>query len=514
MRAAHSASSFGGRLGWPGLCVAAGLAVWGGPASAGSKPADSDLVAQGYEIFAREWMPNDPRGHGGDGLGPVYNDTSCVACHNAGGGGGGGPLSKNIDILSASRNLGGIIAQPPGAGQSTKPVKPSLDVLTEVHPGFRSSRSVVLHKFGVDPNYNSWRSMASQPAVAPDTDPVSPIGRLPGFIGTATQQANADPEEARAETQIQQIRAAVAAANAALQSRTVVGEFLVARSQRNPSALFGLGLIDEIPVSAIEAIARDQARKSPEIQGRISRLKDGRVGRLGWKGQIASVEDFVLNACAVEVGLEVPGHHQAMSPQAPKYRTTGLDLTSDECAALVAYVRSLPQPAERRPTAIAEAKHIKGGRTLFASVGCASCHAPNVGDVKGIFSDLMLHDMGPESQDEGSYFDDGGDPDDPFGPFQQTGDLADNGKPTPAMSKGANPREWRTPPLWGFRDSGPYLHDGRAHTLEQAVAMHGGQAAASATNFFNLSPAERLQIEAFLKTLVAPTPGLLASRAE
>ena len=68
------------------------------------RPAKPDPVAVGYEIFNREWLPNDPRSHGGDGLGPVYNDTSCVACHNSGGSGGAGPVSKNIDILSASRH--------------------------------------------------------------------------------------------------------------------------------------------------------------------------------------------------------------------------------------------------------------------------------------------------------------------------------------------------------------------------------------------------------------------------
>ena len=62
------------------------------------------------------------------------------------------------------------------------------------------------------------------------------------------------------------------------------------------------------------------------------------------------------------------------------------------------------------------------------------------------------------------------------------------------------------PPLWGFRDSGPYLHDGRAQSLDQAVALHGGQGAASALKFFELSPRERLEIEAFLKSLVAPSP--------
>jgi CxxC motif-containing protein (DUF1111 family) len=90
-----------------------------------------------------------------------------------------------------------------------------------------------------------------------------------------------------------------------------------------------------------------------------------------------------------------------------------------------------------------------------------------------------------------------------------------NGQPArPQALRGANRREWRTPPLWGFRDSGPYLHDGRAQTLEQAVAMHGGQGQTSAVNFFKLSPRERLQVESFLKSLVAPAPLQLARRGD
>jgi hypothetical protein len=58
--------------------------------------------------------------------------------------------------------------------------------------------------------------------------------------------------------------------------------------------------------------------------------------------------------------------------------------------------------------------------------------------------------------------------------------------------------------LWGLRDSGPYLHDGRAKTLDEAVMWHGGQGAESARQFQALTRVERLQVQAFLKTLVAP----------
>ena len=69
---------------------------------------------------------------------------------------------------------------------------------------------------------------------------------------------------------------------------------------------------------------------------------------------------------------------------------------------------------------------------------------------------------------------------------------------------GARRREWRTPPLWGVRDSGSYLHDGRAVTLDQAIALHGGQGKDPATRYFGLSPRRRQQVGAFLKSLVAP----------
>ena len=59
--------------------------------------------ASGRDIFLREWIPGDSRSHGGDGLGPVFNDTSCVACHNQGGAGGGGPASKNVRSSLPSR---------------------------------------------------------------------------------------------------------------------------------------------------------------------------------------------------------------------------------------------------------------------------------------------------------------------------------------------------------------------------------------------------------------------------
>ncbi len=71
-------------------------------------------------------------------------------------------------------------------------------------------------------------------------------------------------------------------------------------------------------------------------------------------------------------------------------------------------------------------------------------------------------------------------------------------------ANGVKRQEWRTPPLWGFRDSAPYLHDGRAGTLEEAVAFHGGEAEKSAKRFFKLVPEERLRVQTFLRSLTLP----------
>jgi CxxC motif-containing protein (DUF1111 family) len=513
-----------------------------GLANAGADALKPDAVAAGYEIFNREWMANDPRGHGGDGLGPVFNDSSCVACHNSGGSGGAGSVSKNIDILSASRNGMPVQAVPapavetaaaaPGTCAPSSAGANDLAPLADLHAGFKAGRIVVLHKFGTDPNYDLWRARMFNPSANASANPIvtgisvfgeavvndgGAITRVTassndvflideGGASTRRKRSSNDLAMEAAMVRVQQIRTSVAASNPAMSQRVNVGNFIVSRSQRNPTPLFGLGLIDAIPDQAIEAMAKREAKDSPATAGRVSKLKDGRVGRLGWKGQTANTEDFVLNACAVELGLEVPGHHQAITPQAPKYQATGLDLSADECSSLVAYVRSLPKPEERRPTSSAEANHIEAGRSNFASIGCAGCHAAKLGNVVGIYSDLLLHDMGTETADDGSYdgSDDGAD--EPLLPLAANGDDEPQAQPKPRAQRAANRREWRTPPLWGFRDSAPYLHDGRAQTLDQAIAMHGGQGQASALKFFQLSPRERQQVESFLKSLVAPAP--------
>jgi CxxC motif-containing protein (DUF1111 family) len=416
-------------------------------AFAGDQQPAQDVVARGAELFATEWLPRqrDAKGGLGDGLGPVYNETSCVACHHQGGLGGAGPTSTNVEILSALALTRGKNA-------------------AEFHPGFKTSRSVVLHRFGVDPTYKAWRL------------------RLLG------NEKIADMAES-VETEIKQVQELVepdvSRFTLRVRGRFAPGSGLLL-SQRNPPPLFGAGLIDALPDRVLLTAEKEKFADFPEIRGRVNHRKDGQIGRFGWKAETPHLREFVVSACANELGLEVPGHHQASSPLDPEAQAKGLDLSQEECDALVAFVSSLPAPTRKRPAGSRESAALAEGRSLFESAGCATCHQAQLGGIDGIYSDLLLHDMGASLSDAGSYY----------------GESGPN-----TATNGVKIQEWRTPPLWGFRDSGPYLHDGRAKNLEEAVALHGGEAGKSAKRFFKLLPDERLRVQAFLRSLAPDAVG-------
>lgn len=439
------------------VVVVAGGLFASATAEEGAREANSSSL--GRELFLREWAPGDPRSHGGDGLGPLYNDTSCVACHNLGGPGGAGPASKNAEIATLTAD---------GANMDRQDRR-------EFHPAFATSTSIVLHRFGTDLEYKLWR-----------------LRRTAG-LDLAEMAEKGGWNEAKQVRLAMGLRPSLAASpitGERFLSPSAVGRVtgllsldrVATRSQRNPPALFGAGLIDAIPD---EALGEAEALAPPGGRGRLSTLKDGKIGRFGWKAQVATLKDFVESACAMELGLEVPNHHQAQAPLDFTEKERKLDLTQAECDALTAFVAGLGGPVDRRATEpVAAPADIEAGRELLARIGCADCHRPRLGQVDGIYSDLLLHDMGTELSDTGGYY----------------------GAVDTAT---ATARQWRTPPLWGFRDSAPYLHDGRAETLEEAVAMHGGQSERSAGRYFALKPRERLKIQTFLNSLTVPPAGTL-----
>jgi CxxC motif-containing protein (DUF1111 family) len=388
---------------------------------------DPALAQAGEELFQHEWTPGDPLAASGDGLGPVFNASSCVACHKQGGPGGSGGLENNVTTFTVRAKR--VIPQ------------------REVH-GWDDSRERVVHD------------------------------------GPVIRQGVVHARSTRYQETLRDVH-----------EKFPDGIHI---SQRNTPALFGAKLIDDLPDRVLFAGEKRQrlrwgmaSHRSEDLPvGRAARLADGRVGKFGWKGQTASLSDFVQAACANELGLGNPDHAQPAPLSEPGYRPPGLDLTQQQCDQLTAFVASLPRPIERMSPGLGTGA-IAEGRRLFHTIGCADCHTPDLGPVEGLYSDLLLHRMGEELQQKG-----GG------GSYNEPAVV-----PAPDDDTDPAPSEWRTPPLWGVADSAPYLHDGRAATLEEAIRLHGGQGRRSAGSFGGLGRARQSRLIAFLKSLRAPAAG-------
>lgn len=239
---------------------------------------------------------------------------------------------------------------------------------------------------------------------------------------------------------------------------------------RQTPPLFGLGLIDSIAEADIVANEDPGDTDGDGIAGVAQRLSDGRLGRFGWKANIPSVSEFVRDAISNEIGLTVPDdgvHTFGFLGDGDDVADPEVDMAT--LGSLEFYLANLGPPPRASVDAAAEAR----GEALFAEVGCDGCHIPALPGANGpvaLYSDLLLHDVQPEG-------------------FLGIADGV------------ASPRHFRTPPLWGIRDSAPYMHDGLAFTLEEAIARHESEASDVRLAYEALSGAERADLLAFLRSL-------------
>jgi CxxC motif-containing protein (DUF1111 family) len=273
-----------------------------------------------------------------------------------------------------------------------------------------------------------------------------------------------------------------------VQERVPAEANVVARRLSTP--LFGAGLIEAIPDA--EILLSAQRRRPDGVVGRAALVNDvasgkTRVGRFGWKAQQATLLSFAGDAYLNEMGVtsrlfpteNAPNGNQALLAKwdkvpdvedsvDPATGTSDIDHAAD-------FMRLLAPPPPLRPTASA----LAGGR-VFDRINCTACHTPVLFTGSSpvaalafkpvpLFSDLLLHDMGT---------------------------LGDGIEQAPAKAT-----ELRTAPLWGLRARGPFLHDGRATTVDQAIRAHEGQGAPSRNRYNALGAAERQQLLDFLSTI-------------
>ncbi len=293
-----------------------------------------------------------------------------------------------------------------------------------------------------------------------------------------------------------------------LQHRAIAGaeaEFLppgMDVSVRLPPPVAGAGLIEAIPESAILANVDSLDANGDGVSGRpnwvtpagwVPETEPGagparRVGRFSRKAQVSSIFQQTTEAYYQDMGitsdfLSVENHNpHASRATHVSDRVGDPEIPAATVHSVVNYLRMLAAVVPGTDT-----PQRQQGATLFQSVGCAACHVPElrtgpsrVGALANrpvrLFSDLLLHDMGPG--------------------------LADN-----RPDGSATGREWRTEPLWGLRLMRQFLngdafllHDGRAGSVEEAILLHGGEGQGARDRFNALTAADRAALLDFVES--------------
>jgi len=260
-------------------------------------------------------------------------------------------------------------------------------------------------------------------------------------------------------------------------------------AQRTPPPFYGAGLLAELSEQEILSHADPDDADGDGISGRPN-FDRGFVGRFGRKAQTVSIEGFIRGPLFFHLGIttdplseaqraQLPvdsslaaiGLNQASAPDGPTTDDDGIpdpELSPNDLFDLVSFAMLLAVPELEEPT-----EQSKRGRLLFDDAGCSDCHVPRLEGPRGLFpvySDLLLHDMG-----------------------EVLADGIEQGE--------ASGSEFKTQPLLGLAAVGPYLHDGRAETLPEAILAHGGEAQSARDLFAALLPDDQADVIEFLLSL-------------
>ena len=242
---------------------------------------------------------------------------------------------------------------------------------------------------------------------------------------------------------------------------------------RQPPTCLGLGLVDRISEAVLLENADPDDLDQDGISGR-ARMVNGRVGRFGHKAGIPSLSDFAADALINELGLTVNLIHSLFAGAADTDAVPDPEVSDQEFLDFVFFLSHLAPPPRVLPEDPVSLDRINQGEVLFGNIGCDSCHLPVLDGADGpvrVYSDFLLHDVADPARRN-------------------------------VNEPGVAPGEFRTAPFLGLRDTAPYLHDGAAETLNEAILFgHHGEATTARDAYAALSLLEKSQIQAFLLSL-------------
>jgi CxxC motif-containing protein (DUF1111 family) len=428
-----------------------------GPADAGSfyptlNSNEQSLFNQAQQRFQEvDSVSGQVAGESGSGLGPTFNGNSCAQCH-------------------AQPTVGGSspgLTSPQNAIPNPQVALASLDGALNIIPSFITANGPVREaRFITNSNGSLDGGVHDLYTVAGRVDASGCTLAQPNF-------------------------------SSALAANNVIF--------RIPTPLFGLGLVEATPDSALQAnlASTASARAMLKIGGSFNTSgNDGTITRFGWKAQNKSLLMFVGEAYNVEQGVDnelFPNERSAVagcvfngSPEdatnivnpnssSPNFGTligTASEMSSD-IVNFAAFIRLTAPPTPAPATSA-----IQTGASLFNSIGCALCHSPILTTGQSIltgmsnvtyspYSDFALHHMG-------------------------TG-LSDG-----VHQGGAGPDQFRTAPLWGLGQRLFFLHDGRTSDLIQAIHAHsssGSEANLVIRKFNSLNANQVQDLLDFLRSL-------------
>lgn len=423
-----------------------------------------ELFHAGKALAHQPWVKAPTVTFARDGLGPIYNARTCLACHINGGRGRMPDDNKSMMFSSFLRlslpgfdPIKGVIPEPVYGDQLQSQS-------TALEHQLRSSYTPKEGEYkGVRPEAYVYINWQKQEFTYPDGHQVT---------------------LRRPEIDIQNL------GYGEMHPDTLMGI-------RNAPPIHGVGLLELISQDDIDLWIDEDDKSSDGISGRKNIVWDfdkqkPADGRFGLKANKPNVRLQVAGALAGDMGITNPVFANESCTEAQvKCRNSihgndkhGFEIGPKQLKLMVDFNRSIGVP-KRRDFDLLE---VKQGRESFYNVGCQKCHRPsyttqNSDEYPHLseqkiwpYTDLLLHDMGPE--------------------------LAD-GRPD-YLATGS---EWRTPPLWGVglspkvNGSDNYLHDGRAKTIEEAILWHGGEAEAVKQAFADLNKQQRDNLIHFVESL-------------
>ena len=403
-----------------------------------------DKFMLGKSFFAVPWVEAPSVTTARDGLGPLFNANSCIACHPSN---AQGKLFNKDGFVSRS-----LIAKLSIKSNDSKEHKESLK-----YKGF-----VPNEIYGGQLSINAIHGIDFEGRVKVDFDEIEvlfPDGEKQILLKPKYSLENLNYGVISKDTNI---------------------------SYRIAPTLNGMGLIELISDEDILKNVDENDNNSDGISGRANYVysnitKKEELGKYTWKASVSFLKEQIAAAASNDMGITTsifPFENCTKAQQkcndAPKARDK-IDLPDDRLDAIDYYLKNIKSYTPK------VTKEFEEGLEIFEQISCSKCHVSSFETNKGFkvypYSDFLLHDMGEDLSDGRSEFK-------------------------------ASEDEWRTAPLWGLAlhekinaEKPRLLHDGRARTFQEAILWHGGEAKNAKENYMNLPKEKREKLIKFLEEL-------------